>query len=317
MRFRGSVCAPMLLPAPNRHFALVLWSTPRMFPIAALAALAVGLDAQFDLHVTVLAIPTSALATAIALFLGFKNNQAYDRFWEGRKIWGAIVNASRTFAVCVADFVNTPAGGDPATTSGIRRELILRHLAWVNALRLSLRRQPEGDALAAYLPESELEALRKVANVPNAILRRQSQRIEELRESGHLVGTARHLELRTLVRFLWDHQGGCERIKNTPLVPHYTTAATVFTWIFIMLFPFSILDVFEGRDVWWVVVVATLVGWVYDTTNRLGQLTADPFDRLPTDVPMTALCRTIEIDLRTLLGDEPPEPLKPTGLVLD
>jgi putative membrane protein len=307
----------MLLPASNRHIALVLWSTPRMVPIAALAAVAVGLDAQLDLHVSVLAVPTSALGTAIALFLGFKNNQAYDRFWEARKIWGAIVNASRTFAVCVTDFVRPPAGTDPEATSGIQRELVLRHLAWINALRLALRRQPDQEELAQYLGADELEALRGVANVPHAILRTQSRRIEELCESGHVVGTARHLELRTLVRFLWDHQGGCERIKNTPLVPHYTTAATVFTWIFITLFPFSILDVFEGRDVWWVIVVSTLVGWVYDTTNRLGQLTADPFDRLPTDVPMTALCRTIEIDLRTLLGDERPEPLKPTGLVLD
>ena len=307
----------MLLPAPNRHIALVLWSTPRMFPIAALAALAIGLHAEFDLHVSVLAVPTSALGTAIALFLGFKNNQAYDRFWEARKIWGAIVNASRTFAVCAVDLVRAPAGTDPTSSVEIHRELVLRHLAWVNALRLALRRQPERDHLAPYLAEDELESLKNVANVPNWILRTQSRRIEELCESGHVVGTARHLELRTLVRFLWDHQGACERIKNTPLVPHYTTAATVFTWIFITLFPFSILDVFEGRDVWWVVVVSTLVGWVYDTTNRLGQLTADPFDRLPTDVPMTALCRTIEIDLRTLLGDETPEPLKPTGLVLD
>lgn len=308
----------MLLPAPNRHVALVLWSTPRMIPIAALAAGAVGLNAALDLHVSVLAVPAGALGMAIALFLGFKNNQAYDRFWEARKIWGAIVNASRTLAACAVHFVRTPAGSDEEATRAIHRELVLRHLAWINALRLALRRQTDWEEqLTAYLPGEEIAGLREVANIPNAILNTQSRRIEELVESGHVAGVTRHLELCTLVRSLWDHQGACERIKNTPLLAHYTTAATVFTWIFILLFPFSILEVFEGRNMWWVIVVSTLVGWVYDTTNRLGQLTADPFDRLPTDVPMTALCRTIEIDLRTLIGDTPPPPLAPTGLVLD
>ncbi len=310
----------MLVAAPQRYVALVLWTLPRALPIAVLAGAAVLLDSHFDFHVRALAVPTSALGTAIALFLGFKNNQAYDRFWEGRKIWGAIVNVSRTFAASVVDFVEAPEDGglEPGELDRIRRELILRHLAWINALRLNLRRQLEWDTvLAPYLSADELVEVKGYVNVPNRLLRIQSRRVEELVRAGIIRSTTRHLELRTMIRFMWDHQGKCERIKSTPLLPHYTTAATVFVWLFIVLLPFSILSVLGGNNAWIAIPVATLIGWVYDTTNRLGQMTADPFDAKPTDVAMTAICRTIEIDLRPLIGDPSPPAHVPNGLVLD
>lgn len=187
-----------------------------------------------------------------------------------------------------------------------------------STLRLSLRRQLEWDAvLAPYLQPEELVDVKGYPNVPNRLLRIQSQRVEELVRSGVIRGTTRHLELRTMIRFMWDHQGMCERIKSTPLLPHYTTASTVFVWIFILLLPFSILEVVDGVGIWIAVPISTLIGWVYETTNRLGQLTANPFDAQPTDLAMTAICRTIEIDLRPLIGDPSPPPHVPSGLVLD
>jgi len=311
----------MILSSPHRYVQIARWSLPRAVPIFVLSSGIVLLNGVVHFHLAATTLPISILGTAVAFYVGFKNNQAYDRFWEARTAWGAIVNTSRTFAVAVLDHVRAPSAVDASAEAigAVRRELVLRHIAWVNALRCALRREVDWHLLSRLLPAAEVEEAQRQPNVPTYLLRVQSAQIEELVARGFVRGEARHFDLRTSIRLLYDHQGTCERIKNTPLVPHYTAASTLLVWLYIVLIPFSLLNVLEGETTMWAVVpVATLIGWLYDTMDRIGRFTENPFEGLPTDVPMTTLCRTIEIDLRAMLGEhELPAPVAPTNMVLD
>lgn len=292
-------------------------------------------------------LPIASIGTAVAFYIGFKNNSAYDRFWEGRKIWGGIVNASRTWAASVMSYVDpTESDGDALET---RRELIYRHLAWVNALRLQLRKtsrffdQPtpttrrrlerHADAmrndwdteLEPFLDPDELAHVSDRKNAATHLLLRQSQDLAKLVEDGRL-DMFRQLELMGVIEELYALQGKCERIKNTPFPRQYAEFSRIFTRVFAFLLPFGMLDVFDDHaggglgevaNGVLMIVSSTLVAWVFMTMEGIGDSSEDPFERSMNDVPMNALSRTIEIDLREALGEtELPEKEKPAGFIL-
>jgi len=311
----------MILSSHHRYLQIARWSLPRALPIFALSVGIVVLKRKLNLHFAATTLPISILGTAVAFYVGFKNNQAYDRFWEARTAWGSIVNSSRDFAVAVLDHVRA-TGATPVTgqeIAAIQRELVSRHIAWANALRCALRGEADWYLLSQFVSSDEVDLAKAQPNVPLYLLRLQSQRIETLVERGLIRGAARHFDFRTVIHRLFDHQGVCERIKTTPLVPHYTAAATLLVWLYIVLIPFSLLNVLDDQVTMWAVVpVSTVIGWLYDTMDRIGRFTENPFEGLPTDVPMSALCRAIEIDLTAMLGDtDLPPPLAPQNMVLD
>ena len=119
----------------------------------------------------------------------------------------------------------------------------------------------------------------------------------------------------------YNLQGKCERIKNTPLPRQYAYFSKVFTWIFIILLPFGMVGEFAKMGhglIWLTVPFCVLISWVFITMEIVGDNSEDPFEGFVNDVPMTALCRTIEIDLREMLGEtELPEKIKPVNDVLD
>ena len=116
------------------------------------AALVTQVYHHFDHHGKIISIPFQPIATigiAVAFYIGFKNNASYDRFWEARKIWGGIVNYSRTWGNQVMSFVTKHRAKVSVSDSelhDIRRTLIYRHVAYINALRLQLR-QPNSFSL--------------------------------------------------------------------------------------------------------------------------------------------------------------------------
>jgi len=292
-------------------------------------------------------LPVATVGTAVAFYVGFKNNSAYDRFWEGRKIWGGIVNASRSFGNGALAYVYEDA--DHA-----QRILVYRHLAWLNALRIQLRkksryhewrdkrrnryrwielvekklRQDFGEEVGTFLSDEERAEVESGANPATQILRLQGQHLRELADSGEL-DMFRQLELMAIVQELYALQGKCERIKNTPFPRQYAYYARIFTWAFVTLVPCGLLDVFgehislealQQGDVMAaisMVLSSALVSWVFLTMEVVGDYSEDPFEGSFTDVPMNALSRTIEIDLRQMLGEEEvPESEKPLGNIL-
>ena len=290
--------------------------------------------------------PISTIGIAVAFYLGFKNNQSYDRFWEGRKIWGGIVNYSRTWGNQVLSFVNNRHTQEKFSEEELKKihtRLIYRHIAWINALRLQLRvpssfslsqmkrsnkkmyhGRPGGEDwvndVAPFLSNTnEVDVIQGKRNTATQLIRLQGEDCKELLHKG-LIEDFRHMALMDSLEEFYNLQGKCERIKNTPLPRQYSYFSGVFVWIFVLLLPFGLVGEFfaRGHDfIWLTLPFYVLIAWVFITMEQIGDSSEDPFENFINDVPMTALCRTIEIDLKDMLDeDNLPEKLKPVDGVL-
>lgn len=290
--------------------------------------------------------PLGTIGVAVAFYLGFKNNQSYDRFWEARTIWGGIVNGSRTWANQVLGYVsNSHKNTDlsEAEIHEIQERLIYRHLAWINALRLHLRKpstfspnyigavrrfqagSPERrhweEEVKPFLSDKDFDELIGVQNLPAQLLRRQGADLQFLAEKKGVLEDFRYIDLMNSLKDFFAEQGRCERIKNTPLPRQYSYFSKIFCWIFILLLPLALVSQFhdmgEGYD-WMVVPFSTLISWIFITMELVGDNSEDPFENFMNDVPMTALCRNIEIDLREMLGETaiPPRILPENGILM-
>ena len=245
-----------------------------------------------------------ALGSALAIFLAFRNNSAYDRWWEARKIWGALVNDSRSWCrQCVA-WIRVEGGEGAADIPGYRRELVHRHLAFVHGLAMHLRKQ-EGlvDRIESLLPADEADYYRTVPNVPTALLIRQGVRVAELRAAG-VIEHFRHLEMDGMLTRLSDIQGKCERIKNTPLPVQYDQIPRTFVVIYGTLLPFGLASTMG----WAAAVLSVIIAVLFMLLEGSGRVIENPFEDGPMDTPMTALAVTIERDLRAALAEPLPEP---------
>jgi putative membrane protein len=278
--------------------------------------------------------PISLIGIAVAFYIGFKNNASYDRFWEGRKIWGGIVNYSRTWANQVISYVNSYHGAaenvDASSLKLIHTELIYRHIAWINALRLQLRQRSSfsikhhksikaylskhrnekdqwQEEVKKFLDKDEYLNLIDKRNTASQMIRKQGERLSELMHKDKLIESFRHMDMMKTLEECYNLQGKCERINNTPFPRQYAFFSKVFTWIFILLLPFGMVQEFSKLShnlIWLSVPFCVLISWIFITMEIVGDNSEDPFEGFINDVPMTALCRTIEIDLRQMLGEE-------------
>lgn len=257
------------------------------------------------------------LATALAIFLAFRNNSAYDRWWEARKIWGGIVNSSRTFGRQVTTLISLSE--QPAENiSAFQQELIYRHIAWINALRLQLRKETSWEEIKPLLSSDEFKWVMERQNRATQLVQKQGLRLAEGLQQ-ELIIESRYLEIldKTLTS-LYDLQGKAERIKNTPLPRQYDYFPRVLLFLFVTLLPSGMITELEKvGSAWMVVPLATLVSYVFYVLMRVGEFNEDPFENRFSDTPLTALCRTIEIDMREQLGetDLPPK-LEPVDGIL-
>ncbi|WP_242096435.1 MULTISPECIES: bestrophin family ion channel [unclassified Sphingomonas] len=250
-------------------------------------------------------LPLPLFGTALALFLGFRDNSAYQRWWEGRVLWGAMINASRSLARITRNQLPEPDGHD------LKRSLVLRHIAYVNALRCQLRRQPvEPEVLRFLSPDEAAPALAR-ANIANGILDGTGRRIDEARRRGWIDTIQQEAFERILVDIA-NAQGGMERIKNTPLPNQYRFFPDLFTRLFCMLLPIGLVETLGFATP----VGSTVAGLMFLAVLKIGDDLVDPFADTVHDVPLAAMCRTIEIDLLQAIGDTAPAPLTPVKGVL-
>ena len=266
------------------------------------------IDEEKILHLAIPGSVPTIIGTALALLLGFRTNQGYERWWEARIVWGAIVNDSRTLVRQLLTFTADRAGelGDVPT------QVAHRQIAFCYALGNSLR------GLDAVAPAQELVSARDLAllrrhdNVPNALLLLHGKTLAELLAQGSL-NPFQQVQLDATVSRLCDSMGKCERIKNTVFPAAYNLLVVSFLYFFVATLPFALVDTFGLSEIPVVVVLAAIFFLIEKTAIYL----QDPFENTPNDTPMTAIARTIDINLRQMLGDQQvPQKLAPEGYYL-
>ena len=254
-------------------------------------------------------LPLPLLGTVLVLFLSFRNTTAYARWWEARTLWGATINASRSFAREALTLLDDASGLEERA---LVQALVRRQIAFAHALRTHLRKLKEYDDIDRFLPPDEAQRMRHVANVPNAILDGSAKLVAEARARGWTDSMRMHRIESTMVD-LSNAQGGMERIKNTPLPAQYGFLPWIFTQIFCLLLPVGFVDSLRL----YTPLASTVVGFMVIGVMQIGDDLQDPFENRENDVPMTAMCRTIEIDLLQAMGEKDvPAPLQPVKGVL-
>jgi len=247
--------------------------------------------------------PIGALGSALAIFLAFRNNAAYDRWWEARKLWGSCVNFSRAWAGQLLTFPTLFQGdlSERAEIQDFKQELIYRHIAFVNALRLHLRKQFElvRDELSPFIDEEELRQVELADNKPNWLLQKQRERLNDAFHKKWLDSFHRLKLDDTLTEFN-KVQGATERIKNTPMPRQYDYFTRVFLYLYCTLLPLGFIEALGVLTI----PVSIVISFVFMALEKIGDRNEDPFENRITDTPMTALCKTIEINLREQLGEE-------------
>ncbi|MEL6760880.1 MAG: bestrophin family ion channel, partial [Myxococcota bacterium] len=190
--------------------------------------------------------------------------------------------------------------------------------SYVPDLHIDLDRD-QCDGLREFLTDQDKERLNGVANKATHLVRFQGEDVQRLRQSGFVDAFQEQL-LHEPLRELYNLQGKCERIKSTPLPRQFAYFSSVFVWLFALLLPFGLLGLLRDWNpqwVWLAVPLSVTISWMFNTIEVVGDNSEDPFENYVNDVPMTALCRTIEIDLRQMLGErEVPEPIRPVADIL-
>jgi putative membrane protein len=293
-----------------------------------------------------LSIPWTVVAllgTATAFIVGFKNTQTYNRTWEARQIWAEIVSNSRAWGIISRDFFNNPAKS---------RLLIYRHLAWLTAVRHQMRekrdweniqkrynveyqkyyRIPEQEIsleteLSKYLSSEELNYILSTKNKATQIIALQSKTLKELYTTQEIV-VLQLVEMQRTLKEFQIQQGRSERIKNFPYPRQFATINSMFTKLFTFLLPFGMLNEFDklnervdgimqGNMTWLVIPFSVLISWVFISLEQVGESTENPFEGNPNDVPITQLCRSLEVDLLEMLGEtDLPPSLEPENNIV-
>ncbi|WP_100077138.1 bestrophin family protein [Chryseobacterium camelliae] len=297
-------------------------------------------------------VPVALIGTAEAFLVGFKNNQAYDRLWEARKIWGGIVNSSRSFAAMVYAFDTEQEHIGIFDLEKRRKTIVHRHIAWLYALREQLLVPTEWEHIKAeetdhfknidhkrnrlikagfpdysrtsiflnkYLSEEESGLQSTSKNFATYLISQQAKDINELKNDG-IISEFNQMQLQTCLNEFYGFQGQAERIKKFPSPRQFASTAFIFNILFITLLPLGLVSEFAKLGDWgiWVSIpFCIIVGWIYIIMELVGDYSENPFAGLMFDIPMLSICRTIEIDLLQMTGEtELPDPVASKNGVL-
>ena len=287
--------------------------------------------------------PVGLIGTAVAFMIGFQNNAAYDRIWEARKIWGGIVNTSRSFVITIKDSFYMHRSEASKDESDVLKIITNRHIAWLTALRYALRTKkvwegnykndhkngdfkyniPEhntilADEIKPYLSDEEYKLVISRDNKPNAIISLQSKHLRELTNEKKLWDFSL-LNLQQMLQELTAFQGKAERIKNFPYPKQYGSIGYHFVHIFMWLLPMAIIPAFALMGVqitetnpfigtyfvWLSIPFTVIVTWVFNTMLRIGLAGENPFEGSPNDVPISNIARGITRDLLQIIDEDP------------
>ncbi|MPS74926.1 MULTISPECIES: bestrophin family protein [Chryseobacterium group] len=232
-----------------------------------------------------LSIP-ALLGTAVSLLLAFRTAQSYERWWEARTVWGAIVNDSRSLIRLVKQFATN---NDRETKIFAERQII-----WVYALGEALRKQTFSNRVKEYLQSHQIVA----ANIPNALLDEHSNQIRKIAQEGH-ISDFKEIQMNEVVMRLCDSMGKCERLKNTVFPRAYSILLHTLIYVFAFLLPFGL----EDSQLTVEIATTIIVPIIFIAIEKTAIIMQDPFENTPVDTPMTSLAQTIEINILQMIGE--------------
>ena len=286
--------------------------------------------------------PVGLIGTAVAFMVSFQNNAAYDRIWEARKIWGGIVNVSRSFIMNVKDSFYMHRAEANKEEKDIVKTITNRHIAWLTALRYAMRTKkqwestyesmhrkgtfvynvPENDnsledQLRPYLSKEEFVYVMTKDNKPNIILGLQSKHLRKLTDEKKFWDFSL-LNFQQQINEMTALQGKSERIKNFPYPKQYASIGYHFVHIFMWLLPLAIIPAFASMGieifksnpfigqhfVWLNIPFTVVVIWVFNTMLRIGLAGENPFEGSPNDVPISNISRGITRDLLQMIDED-------------
>ncbi|WP_341840689.1 bestrophin family protein [Chitinophaga caseinilytica] len=320
------------------------WTRRDLYILTVVGAVPVILYETFGLRWLVLPwTVVSLFGTATAFIVGFKNSQSYNRTRDAQNIWTNIGNTSNTWGIMCRDYF-----GD----SSIARALVYRHFAWLTALRYQLRGErvwestdvqhnaeyqqyytiPERTSsleseLAKYLSPEELQQIAGVRSKTTQLLAMQSAAVKAA-YGENTVQLAQFIELQRTINLFFAQTAQSESLKDTPYPRQYSIVNNIFVRIFCALLPFGLLREFDslnraapgllhGHMVWLLIPFSVMISWIYTSLVQVGESTENPFEGNSNDVPISQICRAIEIDLREMLGEkELPPPIVPQNDII-
>jgi putative membrane protein len=276
----------------------------RVLTVVVVSIGVVALHAAAPRHLRDLSpTPFTLFGVAISIFLGFRNSACYERWWEGRRLWGQLIAETRVLAREMMNLLPEDAM--------LRRRCVHRSVAFAHALRDQLR-GTEGDATAAWLPADEWGRVQPARSRPDGILRVQTDELGRLFRNGGLSDQLYRMLLDRLA-VMTSIQTSCERLRSAPIPFTYTIMLHRTAWLFCLLVPFGLV----GTLGYATPVVTAILAYAFFGLDALGEELEEPFSRSQNALPLDAMVRTIEIVTAEALGDKDvPEPLRATTFIL-
>jgi putative membrane protein len=281
---------------------------PEILPhILSVAAFAAALTTISWFHLwephDLTVMPVTLLGIVLSILLGFRNNACYDRWWEARKQWGAMVNEVRSLARASASLLGEDADA--------RRQLLMLTLGYAHSLRGQLRNEDVQEDLKKWLAPDQVAAALAKQNRPDWCLQQAGKLLGEEFRQQRLDSMGLKL-LDERLTALAEIQAGCERIASTPLPFAYSLLVHRTSYMYCYLLPFALIGVIG----WATPLLTAIVAYTFFGIDRLSDHLVAPFGRDPNDLPLDALCRIHEISVTEALGEEAPEPLQAKGFLI-
>ncbi len=234
-----------------------------------------------------LSIPT-LIGTAVSILLAFRISKSYERWWEARTVWGAIVNDSRTLIRQLIEFM-------PIENENVIKEFAQRHIIWNYALGESLRRLPLSEKVQKYIDFYKINAV----NIPNALLDAHSLQIKQFFNQG-LVTELKQMQLNETISRLCDSMGKCERLKNTVFPQSYSILVHILIYLFTFILPFGLEDSQQFVEIAATIIIPSM----FIAIEKTAIIMQNPFENSPVDTPMTSLAKAIEINIWQMIGNK-------------
>lgn len=276
---------------------------PRLFLIFLVSLVAIAVHAHLlPISVNLSTTPFSLVGIALAVFLGFRNNASYDRYWEARKLWGQLLNTARSLTRQALTLPRSTGPNGAAADADVR-EFAQVLSALPHALRHQLRHTDAREDLAARLPAPLFERVMAARYRPIAIVQWLGEWVQRRTQAGALDGVAALAFDRNLNE-LSNSIGGCERIAGTPLPFAYSVMIHRTVYFFCAALPFGLVESIGS----FTPVFAVFVAYTFMAHEAIASQLEDPFGTEDNDLALNALSNTIEDAVLDILGEPSPPP---------